>query len=62
MSEEKKPRRKLLIILLVVGGIFLFKSGRLDGVLQKLGFSPNEVEVEVTSEPDDSPVEENAET
>ena len=47
MSEEKKPRRKkLIIILLIVGAVLAYKSGRLDGVLEKLGFSTNEAEVE----------------
>ena len=47
MSEEKKPRRKkLIIILLIVGAVLEYKSGRLDGVLEKLGFPANEAEVE----------------
>jgi hypothetical protein len=63
MSEEKKPkRRKILIILLIVGGILLFRSGKLDGVLEKLGFPDNQTEVEPTPEPDANPEEEISET
>ena len=51
MSEDKKPnRKKLIIILLIVGAVLAYKSGRLDGVLERLGFPANEVEVEEVPE------------
>ena len=51
MSEDKKPnRKKLIIILLIVGAVLAYKSGRLDGVLERLGFPANDVEVEEVPE------------
>lgn len=56
MAKESNPKRKkILIVVLIIGAILVFKSGKLDGVLEKIGFSPNEEEVQSAPEPETPP-------
>ena len=58
MPEEKKPRRKKLIIIgVIVLAVLAYKSGRLDSILEKMGISVEEVQVEPAPDTKDTPEE-----
>jgi hypothetical protein len=58
MPEEKKPKRKKLIIIgLIVLAVLAYKSGRLDSILEKMGISAEEVQVEPAPDTKDTPEE-----